>query len=360
MDGLKVKVNVYDIIDIYEKEISRNTKNKRKINNFERNKMENIYDIINILENKNYIPSRYNIFSINSPKYRIVMSLNIKDKIINHYLTRKILIKKLDKYLDIRNCATRKNMGYDYAVKLLLKYLNKYKYDNTFYILKLDISKYFYSIDHDVLKSLLKDKLDSEEYEIICNVIDSTNDYYVNDRIRKLKEELILKDGKRKEEIEKIPLYEYKRGLSIGNMTSQILSIFYLYELDHYIVNNLKLKCMVRYMDDYVILCKDREYLKNCLLDIKDLLENKYKLKLNDNKSFIVSSREGFDFLGYRYRIVNNKIIINVKKSNKIRLLNNINRVNYLYRKGYISYNKYFSSINNYKNVYKYIDITTV
>ena len=358
MDGLKVKVNVYDIIDIYEKEISRNTKNKRKINNFERNKMENIYDIVNILENKNYIPSRYNIFSVNSPKYRIVMSLNIKDKIINHYLTRKILIKKLDKYLDIRNCATRKNMGYDYAVKLLLKYLNKYKYDNTFYILKLDISKYFYSIDHDVLKSLLKDKLDSEEYEIICNVIDSTNDYYVNDRIRKLKEELILKDGKRKEEIEKIPLYEYKRGLSIGNMTSQILSIFYLYELDHYIVNNLKLKCMVRYMDDYVILCKDKEYLKNCLLDIKDLLENKYKLKLNDNKCFIVSSREGFDFLGYRYRIVNNKIIINVKKSNKRRLINNINRVNYLYREGYISYNKYFSSINNYKNIYKYIDIT--
>ena len=103
---------VYDLLDIYEKEISINTKNKRKIYNFEINKIENIYDIKNIIESNNYKIYRYNIFSINSPKYRIVMSLNIKDKIINHYVSRFILIPKLDKYLDIRNCATRKNIMY--------------------------------------------------------------------------------------------------------------------------------------------------------------------------------------------------------------------------------------------------------
>ena len=100
MVGLKVKVNVNDIIDIYEKEVSVNTKNKSKVYNFEKNKIENIYDIKNIIESNNYKIYRYNIFSINSPKYRIVMSLNIKDKIINHYVSRFILIPKLDKYLD--------------------------------------------------------------------------------------------------------------------------------------------------------------------------------------------------------------------------------------------------------------------
>lgn len=105
-----MEVNIYNLLDIYEKEVSKNTKNKRKVNNFERNKMENIYDIKNILESNNYKVDKYNIFSINSPKYRIVMSLNIKDKIINHYVSRFILIPKLDKYLDIRNCATRKNI----------------------------------------------------------------------------------------------------------------------------------------------------------------------------------------------------------------------------------------------------------
>ena len=80
-----MEVNVYDLLDIYEKEISVNTKNKRKISNFERNKMLNIYDIKNIIEEGNYKVNIYNIFNISRPKYRIVMSLNIKDKIINHY-----------------------------------------------------------------------------------------------------------------------------------------------------------------------------------------------------------------------------------------------------------------------------------
>lgn len=71
-----MEVNVYNLLDIYEKEVSRHTKNKSKINNFERNKIENIYDIKNIIESGNYKVSKYNIFSINSPKYRIVMSIN--------------------------------------------------------------------------------------------------------------------------------------------------------------------------------------------------------------------------------------------------------------------------------------------
>ncbi len=85
MGGLKVKVKVSDILDIYENEVSINTKNKRNIYNFEKNKMENIYDIKSIIEGNNYRIYKYNIFSISSPKYRIVMSLNMKDKIINHY-----------------------------------------------------------------------------------------------------------------------------------------------------------------------------------------------------------------------------------------------------------------------------------
>ena len=75
-----MKVNVYDLIDIYEKEVSRNTKNKRKVNNFKRNKMENIYDIKHIIGSGNYEVGKYNVFNISIPKYRIVMSVNIKDK----------------------------------------------------------------------------------------------------------------------------------------------------------------------------------------------------------------------------------------------------------------------------------------
>ena len=350
-----MRVNVYDLLDIYEKEVSKNTKNKKKVNNFERNKIINIYSIKNIIESNNYKVNKYNIFSINSPKYRIVMSINIKDKIINHYVTRYILIPKLDKYLDVRNCATRKNMGYDYAIKLLLKYLEENKKYGKFYILRIDISKYFYSIDHNVLKNLLIDKLDNEEYKIICNIIDSTNNNYINKEIINLKNKLLKQDKKRKEEIDNLSIYEYGKGLPIGNMTSQFLSVFYLYELDHYIVNNLKLKYMVKYMDDYVIFCKDKDYLKYALNIIKDKLEKEYKLSINKKKTMILDSYHGFDFLGYRFRI-NNKIIINIKNYNKKRRNNNIKRLNYLYSNDLISYKRYFNSMNNYLNSYKYVN----
>ncbi len=350
-----MEVNIYDLLDIYEKEVSKNTKNKRKVNNFERNKMENIYDIKNILESNNYKVDKYNIFSINRPKYRIVMSLNIKDKIINHYVTRYILVSKLDKYLNIRNCATRKNMGYDYAIKLLLKYLEENKKYGRFYILRIDISKYFYNIDHKVLKESFINKLDNNEYKIVCNIIDSTNNEYINEEIIRIKKKLFKLDKRRSKEIEEIPLLEKGKGLPIGNMTSQFLSIFYLYKLDHYIVNDLKLKYMVRYMDDYVIISRDKEYLKYSLNIIKDKLEKEYKLKINNKKTMILDSYHGFDFLGYRFRI-NNKIIINIKSDNKKRRNNNIKRLNYLYNNKLITYRRYFNSLNNYLNSYKYVN----
>ena len=346
-----MEVNVYDLLDIYEKEVSKNTKNKRKINNFERNKIENIYDIKNIIESGNYKVGKYNIFSINSPKYRIVMSINVKDKIINHYVARYILIPKLDKYLDMRNCATRKNMGYDYAIKLLIKYLEENKKDGRFYVLRIDISKYFYSIDHNVLKSLLIDKLDSDEYKIISDIIDSTNSSYINEDITRINNNLLISDSKRKKEIETIPLIEKGKSLPIGNMTSQFLSIFYLYKLDHYIVNNLKLKYIVRYMDDYVIVYRDREYLKYALKVISDKLEKEYKLKINRKKTMILDSYHGFEFLGYNFKIINNRVIINIKSDNRRRSKNNIKRINYLYKNNFISYRKYFNSMNSYKYI---------
>lgn len=100
---LKVRFN--DLLNIYD-EISKNVKNKKKLYNFEKNKMQNITIALNKINN--FDKEKYNIFLIKEPKERIVMSLNIIDKIINHYVARTILIPKLEKYLDIRNTATRK------------------------------------------------------------------------------------------------------------------------------------------------------------------------------------------------------------------------------------------------------------
>ena len=137
------------------------------------------------------------------------MSLNIVDKLINHYISRTVLIPKLERYLDIRNVGTRKNMGTSYGLKLLKKYLTLNKKYGEFYALKLDISKYFYTVDHDKLKSMLKDKLDNDKYNIVSKIIDSTDYKYVNEKIK------VVKDGNN---LGHIPYYVKGKGLHIGGL----------------------------------------------------------------------------------------------------------------------------------------------
>ena len=91
---MKLEVKLNDLLKIYEKEISKNVKNKRKVLNFEINKMQNISNIKEMLEHNEVGHNKYNIFLIYEPKRRLVMSLSVKDKIINHYITRHILEAK--------------------------------------------------------------------------------------------------------------------------------------------------------------------------------------------------------------------------------------------------------------------------
>ena len=321
-------VSMQDIINVYRKQIRVNTKNKYKIKRFEDFYSVNISRVKKTFEMGNYNGGIYNIFLIQEPKYRIIMSQNIYDKLINHVVATKFLLPVLDKSLIDTNIATRFNKGTHFGIKLIKKYLNLLKGD-TVYALKYDISKYFYNIDHDILMSLLKRKFkDQKVLEILKNIIDSTNKGYVNRAIVKLKNnELERIDGLnisfkekeiKKEEINKIPLYINGKGLPIGNMTSQILAVFYLNELDHFIKERLGCKYYIRYMDDGVILSNDKEYLKRCLREIEKMVE-KYKLRLNRKTKIINVSKEGLDFLGFRFCIYNNKVILKVRRDTKER-----------------------------------------
>ncbi len=351
---MKEHVNLENILNIYEKEIAKNVKNKRKIYMFERNKIQNITEIETSLLQRRCIFNKYNIFLVKEPKHRIVMALNIKDKIINHFISRYVLEEKLSKYLDERNIATRKKMGTDYGIQLLKKDLEKNKKYQHFYILKLDISKYFYSISHQVLKSMLKDKLNPDEYEYINSIIDSTNCEYINKKIDEIKEKYVLKHPNTKRELDAIPYYYKGRGLPIGNMTSQFLSIFYLYELDHYIVHNLHIKYYIRYMDDFILIHHDKKVLEKALEEIRNILEHKYLLKLNDKKTKITREDEGVVFLGYRFRIINHKTIVTLKKSSVEKIKKRVKTIAYMYKNGYIDFNSAFSSIMSFWNNRKY------
>ena len=141
-----------NILDAYN-EVCRNTKNKRRVANYKSYKGIYIYRVYNILKEKNYKPGPVTIFTIYEPKERRIVSQNMQDKIINHLVARYILYPAILPCLLDVNVASRKELGTSAGLKLFKKYQKQcnIKYKN-YYILKCDISKFFASIDHDILK----------------------------------------------------------------------------------------------------------------------------------------------------------------------------------------------------------------
>ncbi len=347
-------VRLADIEEIYEQEVKKNTKNKEKVYRFERNKMTNLLKICDLLRNDDCGNIHYNIFMIKYPKYRIVMSLDVLDKVINHYITRFVLMPRLERYLDERNVATRKGLGRDYALKQIKKYMEKMKKYGTFYILKMDISKYFYQIDHHVLKEMLKRELPPNEFHMMEMIIDSTNLPYINEKISHLKEQELKKATVRRDEVEKVPFYETGKGLPIGNMTSQFLSIYYLNGLDHKIVHDFHLKYYIRYMDDFVIFSHDKDYLKEVYQKIAKILNDVYCLKVNCKKTKITNCKEGFTFCGYRFRVIEGKTIVQACASSRKRVKKRLKEVRNLFSTNRLSLSSVFSSVCTYEYGFKF------
>ncbi|MBQ3445465.1 hypothetical protein IJG29_01920 [Candidatus Saccharibacteria bacterium] len=279
------------------KTVSHTCKNKRGVMEFGLFAHARAARILADLKNRNYYPNRFRCFMIFEPKARLVMSQSIRDKIVNHFVANEYLIPLLESTLIDANVATRKEKGASYAYKLVRRYfaqLAAEKPGAKIYALKMDVSKYFYSIDHEMLFKMLKKKIkDKDVLMILKRIVDETNQPYINKTI----------DAFNRKYGTDIPHYEKDVGLSIGAVTSQFLAIFYLSDLDRKIKEVYKCKYYIRYMDDLVIWSHDREWLAELKEKLIRDLEG-MKLKANP-KSRIYECGEhgGFTFLGYRPHI---------------------------------------------------------
>ena len=367
--------NLYDnmicyrnIVFVYNR-IRSKCHNKNKIMYFDRYKNCYLIDILERLKSGTYSFSRYHIFLIHEKKYRIIMSENIFDKIVNQMISYYILIPSMNCLID-SNIATRNNKGSGYGYKLFEKYINSINGD--VYVLRIDISKYFYNIDHDILFSKLEKRIkDKKALYIIKKIISLTDDdyvnknisYLINSEIKRVNNLNISVNEKNKliDELRSIPLYKKGNGLSIGCLSNQLMAVFYLNDLDHYIKEVLKCKYYIRYMDDMYILSDNKDYLKYCFESISNEL-SKIKLCIN-KKSGIYRLKEGISFLGYTYVCKNNKLFIRYD-SETIRKINR--KIKYLYEN---NFELYFRSISSYKGYfircntslffYRYNDICT-
>ena len=369
---MKRRSSLYDSMLDYKKikkiynKVRVTTKNKKEVIRFSLNLNENLMDILTKLYKGKYVFNKYRIFLIREPKYRLIMSECIEDKIVNHLLSDE-LIKSLERCLIDNNVATRKNKGSKQAYNEFIKGINELMYKSKdIYVLKLDISKYFYNINHKVLMDMIKEKIkDKKALWLLKEILDTTDMSYVNRQIREViykeKERVkilnISKEEKMKlyKELDKISTYREGYGLPIGNMSSQILAVFFLNKVDHFFKEVLKCKNYIRYMDDLVIVDIDYDKLKEYKKIITKEIE-KYDLKVNE-KSSIVKLRSGVNFLGYNFKI-NKKLNIKYRKDTIKRVNKKIINL-FLYNidfliKSFGSYKGYLSMCNtSIKNTLK-------
>ena len=306
---MKRKNNLYNnmldinIISNIVKEVFKNTNNKNKLYKWESVKGVLINRVYNTILEGTYVPSKLNKFVIYEPKMRIIYSQEIFDKVINHLVSRCILIPSLESCLIDSNVACRIGKGTSYGRRLYYKYLNicNRKY-NDFYILKLDIKKYFESIDKEILKRLIRKRIKEEKS---LNIIDIIIDNHST--------------------------------ITIGSMSSQIFAIYYLNDIDHYIKEVLKIKYYIRYQDDMILMHKDKQYLRYCLSKIEVKI-NELGLTLN-KKTRIYKNNQRINFIGVRK---NKKYsnIVRTRKKYKYKLI--------LYKEEKVELNRLVSSKLSY------------
>lgn len=357
-------LSIDKIIEVY-KNIRSNTCHKEKLVRFELAFSCNVIKVFDALQNRQYFHHCYNLFLISKPKYRIIMSEIMYDKIVNHLVSKYILLPALNPKLIEMNVATRIDKGTKAGIYYTKKYINNLKQNHDkIYALKCDISKYFYNIDHEILLNKLNKDIDDKEIlKLLTNIIHSTDEAYVNINIDRMiskeitrLQQLNISDLENKiNQLKSLPHYIKGRGLPIGNETSQILAIYYLNDLDHYIKEKLQIKHYVRYMDDFILFHYDKEYLKYCLKKIKIELD-KVKLTLN-KKTQIYDLDKGLNFLGYKFKLNGKKLIILINNQTKKRIKRKLKRLKKQKASNYesvkASYHGYLMKANSKGFLYK-------
>lgn len=286
---------IFTFENLYEayKGCRKSKQHKGEVIRFEANLSVNITNLMNDIISKKYKLGEYRIFFIYEPKKRVIEALPFKDRVVIKCFCDVVLRNKIEKKLIYDNAACRIEKGTTFAIKRLEKFLkDEYRKENNnnIYYLKCDITKYFPSIDHEILLNLLK-KIGFSEDEMWM--------------IEKL-----IKEQPNEANI----------GLPLGNQSSQWFALLYLNVIDRFVKEILKIKGYIRYMDDMILIHRDKSYLQHCLKEIENKCKTDLKLSLNQ-KTQIGVVRNGIDFLGYRHILnENGSITRKLRASSKQRL----------------------------------------
>ena len=235
-----------------------------------------------MLINKKFKNSEYEIFWKHSgAKLREIYKLPFyPDRIVHHCIVQVVMPIWMNT-LTRDTFSTIPGRGIHDGVNRVKQALKDV--ENTQFCLKLDVRKFYPSVDHEILKKIVRKKIkDNDLLELIDGIIDSAP------------------------------------GIPIGNYVSQWFGNLYLAYLDHFIKEDLKCKYCFRYCDDIVILAAEKQKLHAILVAINHYLIEELNLELKSNYQIFPTNIRGIDFLGYRffhkYTLVRKRIVQAMKR----------------------------------------------
>lgn len=230
----------------------------------------------------------YTTFYVTEPKVRRIEKSRYIDRIVHRWMVDEFLTPYFVTTFINTTYACIKNRGMHKACLDVQKAMKHCKRTwKEYYILKMDVRKYFDSINKDILYNIILKKVKDEKL------------------LRVLKQIIYSTPG--------------KKGQPIGNYTSQTFANIYLNELDQYVKHKLKCKYFFRYMDDGIILLKTKKEAKEKLKKIRQFLKDNLKLELNQ-KTQIFKSKQGVNFCGYKINEYRMKIRDKGKRKMKIKI----------------------------------------
>ncbi|MBW4478686.1 MAG: RNA-directed DNA polymerase [Tolypothrix brevis GSE-NOS-MK-07-07A] len=253
---------------------------RESVLSFNYNLEQNLWQLKTELETKTYRPGAYKTFTILEPKPRMISAAPYRDRVVHHALYN-VIQPIFERTFIFDSYANRTGFGTHRALRRFTEFARSSRY-----ILQCDIKKYFASIDHEILKLLLRRKIKCRDtLWLIDTIIDNSNEqepvveYFPGDEIL-------------------TPIYR-RHGLPIGNLTSQFFANVYLNSLDHFVKEQLQVKKYIRYVDDFALFADDHQLLVNARLAVEEYLVG-LRLKIHPVKTQLFETKHGANFLGFR------------------------------------------------------------
>lgn len=297
---------------------------KENVLEFNANLEQELFKLQKELTIKTYQPGKYRTFYVEDAKRRLISAAPYRDRVVHHALCN-LICPIFEKTFISDSYANRVGFG---SHKALAKFTQFAR--SSVYVLQCDISKYFASVDHQILKSLLHSKLKcSDTLWLLEEIIDGSNDqkspldYFPDDNLL-------------------TPL-QRRKGIPIGNLTSQFFANVYLNGVDHFIKEKLKIKKYVRYVDDFALFSDEQEFLAVARKEIEQYLVN-LRLKIHPIKSQLFKTNHGANFLGFR--IFPDKI--RVRNENLRRTRKRIKHLQIEYAQGKIEWKQIHQSMQSW------------